>query len=54
MLDFDSYDLLLRAAICHDLIELEEIVDFADNLEFEHERLSAIVSRLSYLLVDEG
>lgn len=54
MLDLDSYDLILKASICHDLIELEEIVDFADDLDLERERLSVIVNRLSYLLIDEG
>lgn len=54
MLDLDSYDLILKASICHDLIELEEIVDFADDLDLERERLSVIVNRLAYLLIDEG
>jgi hypothetical protein len=54
MLDLDSSDLILRATVCHDLIELEEIVDFADDLNLERERLSVIVNRLSYLLIDEG
>lgn len=56
MLDLDSCDLISKATIFHDLIELEEIVDLANdlNLSLKCERLSVRGNRLSCLLVDEG
>lgn len=49
-----THEELVEAVIHHDLIELEELILFSENLEEKRERMKVLVNRLAYLVIEEG
>jgi len=50
----DTYDPIIKATIFHDLIQLEEAIEFENDLNGQREILLEKIQRLAYLIIDEG